>query len=80
MKTFTVLGSGDKPQAVKLFPKPTCTCPSTVQCYHILAAKLSLGIENGDQDMKCFNLSQLRKNARADIEKSQAVKDLEWMT
>ena len=41
LKTFTILGSRDKPQAVKLFPKEICTCPSTVQCYHIIAAKLS---------------------------------------
>lgn len=38
LHTFTVLGSENKPQAVKLFPTPTCTCPSTSQCYHILAA------------------------------------------
>ena len=55
LKTFTILGSGDKLQAVKLFPKETCTCPSTVQCYHILAAKLSIGMENLSQDTKPFN-------------------------
>ena len=74
LKTFTILGSGDKPQAVKLFPKPTCTCPSTVQCYHILAAKLSLGMENFSQDTKPFNLTQLRKNARASTEKKSGRK------
>ena len=45
-----------------------------MQCYHILAAKLSLGIENGAQDIKRFNLSQLRKNARAGIEKNSGRK------
>lgn len=77
MKTFTILGSGDKPQAVKLFPKETCTCPSTVQCYHILAAKMSIGMQNLDQQRKPFNLTQLRKNARARTEKNQAVKSQE---
>ena len=74
LKTFTVLGSGDKPQAVKLFPKETCTCVSTVQCYHILAAKLSIGMQNLEHQRKPFNLSQLRKNARAKTEKNLAAK------
>ena len=63
LHTFTVLGSEDKPQAVKLFPTPTCTCPLTSQCYHILAAKMFLGMEDTVKQTK-LNLTQLRRNAR----------------
>ena len=49
LHTFTVLGAEDKPQAVKLFPKETCTCPSTTQCYHILAARLCIGLEGSNK-------------------------------
>ena len=70
LKTFIILGSGNKPQAVKLFPKPTCTCPSTVSCYHILAAKLCIGMENSDHETKLpYNMAQLKKNSRAGTEK-----------
>ena len=40
---FNVLGSGDKPYVVRLFPKEYCSCPSKGQCYHIIAVKKSIG-------------------------------------
>ena len=46
LRTFTILGTSDKPHAVRLFPNETCTCPSTSQCYHILAAKMSIGLDD----------------------------------
>ena len=70
LHTFTVL---DKPQAVKLFPNPTCTCPSTSQCYHILAAKMYLGMEDTVKRTK-FNLTQLRRNGRKRKEKKSGRK------
>lgn len=73
LHTFTVLGSENKPQAVKLFPNPTCTCPSTSQCYHIIAAKMYLGMEITVKHTK-FNLTQLRKNARTRKEKKSGRK------
>ena len=68
LHTFTVLGSGSKPQAIKLFPKPSCTCPCTKECYHIIAAKLYLGMEITSSKTK-LNLTQLRKNAQKRKEK-----------
>ena len=69
LHTFTLLGAEDRPQVVKLFPKETCTCPSTTQCYHILAAKLCIGQGEGNKPKK-LNLTQLRRNARSRREKS----------
>ena len=74
LHTFTVLGSQDKPQAVKLFPAPTCTCPSTSQCYHILAAKMYLGMEDTVKKTK-LNLTQLLRNACKRKEKKSGRKD-----
>ena len=42
---FTVLGTTGNPHAVQLFPKETCTCPSTGLCYHIMAVRMSIGID-----------------------------------
>ena len=61
--SFTVLGS-TCPHVVTLFPKQSCSCPSTSVCYHIIAAQLSVGIRSEKEHRKTLNLSQLRKNAR----------------
>ena len=75
LRTFTILGTGDKPQAVRLFPNETCTCPSTSQCYHILAAKMSIGLDDdGKAPKKKINLTQLRKNACSRREKKSGCK------
>ena len=60
---FTVLGTNGNPHAVRLFPSESCTCPSTSQCYHILAIRMSVGLidPNGK---KRINLTQLRRNKR----------------
>ena len=62
LHTFTVMGS-TCPHVVTLFPKETCSCPSTTQCYHILAAKMSIG-QHSEDEKRRINLSQLRKNSR----------------
>ena len=41
--TFTIKGTGDTPRVVTLFPE-NCSC-SVKECYHILAVKISLGME-----------------------------------
>jgi len=28
---------------VTLYPKETCSCPTTTECYHIMAAKMAIG-------------------------------------
>lgn len=63
LHTFTVMGS-TCPRVVTLFPKETCSCPSTTQCYHILAAKMALG-QKDDHEKRKVNLTQLRKNSRS---------------
>ena len=42
---FTVVGTTGNAHAVRLFPKESCTCPSTGSCYHIIAAKSSIGLD-----------------------------------
>ena len=55
---FTVVGTGGSAHAVWLFPKESRTCPSTSQCYHILAARMSVGLEATGSHKK-INLMQL---------------------
>ena len=73
LHTFTVLGS-ERPHVVTLFPKETCSCPSTTTCYHILAAKMSLGVDQKQQSQHRANLTQLRRNARSRREKKSGPK------
>ena len=61
---FTVLGTTGRPHAIRIFPKESCTCPSTGRCYHILAVKMSIGLEDIDSRRK-VNLTQLRRNTRS---------------
>ena len=63
LHTFTVMGS-TCPHLVTLFPKEICTCASTTQCYHILAAKLAIG-QKLDDSKKKINLTQLHRNSRS---------------
>ena len=65
---FVVKNIEGKSNAVTLFPKQSCTCPSTGECYHILAAKLSLGLPCKPESTT-INLSQLRRNTRCRKEK-----------
>ena len=62
LSVFTVQGSNE-PRLVKLFLKPSCSCPSSTLCYHILAAKMSLGI-NEEAPKHPLNMTQLRRNKR----------------
>ena len=54
-----------RPHVVTLFPKETCSCPSTTECYHILAAKMSIGQNEQKERLRRLNLTQLRRNARS---------------
>lgn len=60
---FTVVGTTGNPHAVKLFPTEKCTCASTFRCYHILAVRISIGLEDVKSKRK-INLTQLRRNTR----------------
>ena len=67
MQTFVVEGSRGDKYAVTLFPKEKCQCPSTGECYHILAAKLSIGINESNKMV--INLTQLKRNSRKWVDK-----------
>ena len=58
LRVFTIVGTAGNAHAVRLFPKESCTCPSTGLCYHIMAAKLSIGM-NVLQNPPRVNLTQL---------------------
>ena len=60
---FSVLGTTGNPQAVRLFLKETCTCPSNNLYYHIIAVCMSIGMDQ-QKPMSKVNLSRLRRNAR----------------
>ena len=70
---FTVDGTSGNPHAVRLFPKETCTCPSTSQCYHILAVRMSVGLCDSIHHPK-INLTKLRRNTRSRREKKSGRK------
>ena len=67
-----MIGSTGKPNVVKNFPTEFCSCPSSSQCYHIIAVKMSLGIQI--EKPKKVNLSQLRWNTRAKSQKKSGRK------
>ena len=70
---FTVLGTTGRPHAIRIFPKESCTCPSTGRCYHILAVKMSIGLEDIDSRRR-VNLTQLRRNTRSRSQKKSGRK------
>ena len=70
---FTVLGTTGNPQAVRLFPKETCTCPSASLCYHIMAVRMSIGMDQ-QKPLSKVNLSRLRRNARSKKDKTSGRK------
>ena len=59
---FTVCGTSE-PRVVRLFPTATCSCPAKTNCYHVLAAKMAVGITSNTQK-RTLSLTQLRKNIR----------------
>jgi len=59
---FTVNGTSES-RVVRLFPTTTCSCPAKSNCYHILSARLAVGI-NGESCKRTVNVTQLCKNTR----------------
>jgi len=62
LKVFNVCGDDGFTQAVRLFPTPKCTCPSSTTCCHVIAARRSVGLDVCER--KPLNLTELRKNSR----------------
>ena len=73
LKTFVVQGTSCA-HAVKLFPQASCTCPAKKECYHILAAKLYMGIEVKNK-RKRITMTQLRRNLRPKSSKRKGRKE-----
>ena len=42
--TITVKGESGATRVVTLFPKVSCSCPSMNECYHIMTARMFLGM------------------------------------
>ena len=73
LKVFTVAGSKDF-YVTKLYPKESCTCPAKKDCYHIVAAKISIGMNVETKKPAYLNLTQLRRNNRSKKEKKSGRK------
>ena len=58
---------------VTLFPKESCQCPSTTTCFHILAAKMSIGQEPIEK-RPIVNLRLLTKKKRKRVDKKSGKK------
>jgi hypothetical protein len=69
---FIVHGRKGK-YCVTLFPRETCQCESTSTCYHILVAKISIGLEPV-QTNRVVNLRVLSKNSKKKIDKKSGRK------
>ena len=69
LHVFVIKGTSGVNRVVTLFPKESCSCPSTGECYHILGAKRFLGIPVDNKRETKQNLTQLRKNNRDKKEK-----------
>ena len=69
---FTVSGTTE-PRVVQLFPKQTCSCPATASCYHVLAARMAVGLAH-ENKRGLINLTQLRRNKRTRADKTSGRK------
>ena len=73
MGAFMVDGSRGEKYSVTLFPKEKCQCPSTGKCYHILVAKLSIGMPEASKS-RVINMTQLKRNSRKRVDKKSGRK------
>ena len=73
MGVFTVIGTSGNPHAVQIFPSESCTCPLTARCYHILAVRMSVGLEDVSSK-RIVDLTQLRRNACGKADKQSGRK------
>ena len=73
LSVFTVVGT-QEPRLVKLFPRLSCSCPATATCYHIMAAKMAVGMAVPDVHTGTVNLTQLRRNKRKRADKTSGRK------
>ena len=60
---------------IRFFPKETCSCPSMGRCYHIMAVRMSIGLDTASCKQR-INLSQLRRNSISRKDKTSGRKRL----
>ena len=64
MHVFNVEGTNSTVRVVILHPKETCSCPASGTYYHIMAAKLSLGIKETSKTNESRNFTKLYKSGK----------------
>lgn len=62
-QSFVVEGTRGDKYAVTLHLKESCQCEALGTCWHIIAANLSIGIDDSSEK-RVYNLTQLRRNQR----------------
>jgi len=72
LRVFTIDGTNE-PCVVLLFPRESCSCPVRRSCYHITAARLSVGLSDSGT-RRPLNLTQLRRNKRLRADKMSGQK------
>ena len=68
-----VVNGTSEPRCAKVFPKATCSCPARGGCYHILAARISVGISD-EMPRRKVNLTTLCTNKRKHPDKKSGWK------
>ena len=64
-QVFNVKGLSGDTRVVTLFPKATYSCPSNGECYHILAARMCIGVQLVDPSTsRKRNFALLRQNKK----------------
>ena len=67
LKAYMVEGVGGRKYSVTLHPKEECHCPSTATCYHIMAAKLFIGmtIKSEKEEWKLVSVMRYKSRPRS---------------
>ena len=63
-RVWIVEGTSGIPLVITLYPKATCSCPSTANCYHITAVRMAMG----DTAM----LGEKKRNSFVNIKKEKS--------
>ena len=70
LSVFIIKQPKEKASVVTIFPKPKCSCLSSGICFHILAAKITLGMDVKETAyITTTNLTELRKRNRRERKK-----------
>ena len=66
----------EEAKVVTMFPKPKCTCLSSVECFHILAGKINYEINIKDTHITTVHLTTIRSKRKKESKRFKAVKML----